>query len=279
MALFKQIKPGCHGSGQFAAPCRALLKYILALVLLAVAVQFAACDATPEDRKSLADGFAAYDARQIDAAESAANAFIKKNPTAENLDEAYYLLGLTRYSRGDRPAAAQAFLAAIEKSKRDDLRGKSYAILADMASDGQRWEQAMDYLNKAVGFFPLGKAPATVYYRCGTTLQAMGHWDNARPYFDKVIALKPEAVMLQRAIQRRAASSFALQFGAFKEGPNAAEMATQLRTAGVNTFITSEMREDQLLFLVRTGAYHTFEEADYARQRLLPKYPLVSIVP
>ena len=39
------------------------------------------------------------------------------------------------------------------------------------------------------------------------------------------------------------------------------------------------MRENQLLYLIRTGSYRTYEEADLARQKLQPKYPLLIIVP
>jgi tetratricopeptide (TPR) repeat protein len=149
-----------------------------------------------------------------------------------------------------------------------------------MAFDGQRWEQAMDYYNKAVSFYPLGKAPVGVYFRVGATLQALGQWDKSRPYFDKVVALKPETLMLQRALQRRSATFFALQYGAFREGPKAAELANQVRnTVGIPTIINTELRENTVLFLVRSGNYKTFEEANFARQRMLPKYPLVAIVP
>lgn len=249
------------------------------LTLLACAAVLTACLATEEDRKALAQGFSNYEARQFDAADAAAGAYITKYPDADDVDEAYYLRGLARYSKADRPAAAQDFLTASAKSKRDDLRAKSYGILAEMAYNGERWEQALDYFNKALTFYPQGKAPPAMYYRIAATLQNLGLWDKARPFFDVAIALKPDPVMLQHALQRRSATSFALQFGAFKELPRAAELVGRLRTAGIATTVASAMRENDLLFLVRSGSFHTFEEANFARQKLLAQYPLLAIVP
>ncbi len=254
-------------------------KMIGTMTLVMAGWSLGGCGATASDKKLLAQGFADYEAHRVDEAQAAATKFIEKNLNAENLDEAYYLRGLTEFTKGDRPGAAQDLQIAIGKSKREDLKGKSYGILGEMAFNGQRWEQALDYFKSTLECYPAGQAPVAVYFRIGATLQAMGQWEKARPYLDRAIALKPDAVMLQRAIQRRNATSFALQYGAYKEGPRAREAADQLRAAGINSMIASEMREGQLLFMVRSGSYRTFDEADFARQQLVAKYPLVTVVP
>jgi len=248
-------------------------------VFLMMALGCAGCAPTDADRQSLNDAFTKYDGRQLDEAESLTSNYIEKFPNEPNVDEAYYLRGLARYGKGNKPGASQDMLTALDKSKRDDLQGKSLLLLGDIAFEGQRWEQALDYFKNALEKYPAGNAPVSAYYRLGSSLQALGQWDKAKPYFTKTLASKPDDLLRVRALQRLNATNFQLQYAAFKEGPKAAEYVSTLKAQGISAIVASELRDNQFLFLVRSGKYSTWNGAEFDRTQLLKKHPLVIVVP
>jgi tetratricopeptide (TPR) repeat protein len=235
------------------------------------------CTATAADRKALAAGYAQYQARQFDQAEQAATAYMTKYPSAENLDEALYLRGLSRLGRGDKGGGAQDLTAAIARSKRNDLKGKAYRALGDVAYDAMHWGEAQRDYGRALAVGG-GGAAGYVNYRMGAALQAEGRWDEAKPYLDKAAA-SGEAAVADRAAERAAARYFTLQFGAFRESGNATALARELNAAQVPAGVFKETHEGQTVYAVRAGGYATWAAADGARAKVLGKYPLVTVFP
>ena len=243
-----------------------------------VALLLGACGPTPEDRKNLSDAYANYASRDFVGAETHAGAYIEKQPTADNVDEAFYLRGLARYGRGDRVGAAPDLQKAIEHSKRADLKYKAYMTLGDIAYDQNHWEAAAgDYQNAITSAVGMTVEPR-LEFRLGVALQSLGQWDNARTHLVIVVA-SSDAALAQRARERMAAKAFSLQFGAFKEGARAGELVRQLRAAGINASPASEMHGAQLVFVARAGAYTTLADAENARRRIAGKFPGVVVVP
>lgn len=265
---------------------RPLGKLLFCVSCFMFCVSLSSCVVSEADRKSLENGFTQYSNRQFDQAQSAADGYIQKNPDADNIDEAYYLRGLSRLSKGlpaDRSAATQDLQIAIEKTKRDDLKVKAYRALGDLAFDANRWQQAADNYQKSLDSGNAG-SDAYVQYRIGACLQSLGQWDRAKPYFQRVASLNTDPALTQRSISRMNASSFSLQFGAFRDSPKAADFIKQLKTPPAGTppitaAITTELRDGHLIYLVRSGTYPTYDEATAARSRLLAKYPTVTIFP
>jgi tetratricopeptide (TPR) repeat protein len=264
------------------------------MVVFLIAAFLAGCLPTEAQRRALEDGFAKYSARQFVESESIANEYIKQNPTVDNIDEAYYLRGLARFSRNNKQGASEDLLAAIEKTKRSDLKGKAYRTLGDIAFDGDKWQQAFDYYQQSLTAVasasvgngaangqagPRPKADAYLHYRSGAALQNLGQWDKARPFFQTVIATNSDPAQTARSVTRINARNFSLQFGAFSESGKAAELIRQLKAANITATASTEMRESQLLYLVRSGTYGTYQEAEVARGKLLAKYPAVVVVP
>ncbi|MCL2646653.1 MAG: SPOR domain-containing protein [Phycisphaerales bacterium] len=244
-----------------------------------------ASESARSDRQTLETGFTQYSARQFDKSYSAADEYIRKNPNAANIDEAYYLRGLSRMSRNsptEKTAAAQDLQTAIAKTKRSDLKAKANRALGDIAYDASRWPDAATYYQKSLATAPASSLSpaATVHinYRLGTCHQNLGQWTGAKPYFQKVITSNADPAYTRSALARIDVKSFSLQFGAFRDQPNAAALVKQLKSSILATVIT-EMRDGQLLYFVRFGSYPTFAEAQSARTRFLPKYPKITISP
>jgi tetratricopeptide (TPR) repeat protein len=242
------------------------------------AILLTACGPTAADRKNLSDAYASYAARNFIAAENAATAYIQNQPTADNVDEAFYLRGLARYGRADRVGAAADLHKAIDRTKRSDMKYKAWMTLGDIAFDQNHWDEAAGDYQKAIASAAGITAEPRLEFRLGVALQSIGHWESARANL-ALAAASTDAALAQRARERMDAKAFSLQFGAFKEGARAGELVRQLHAAGINAVATSEMHNGQLVFVVRSGSYTTLADADSARQRIAAKYPNAVVIP
>ncbi len=249
----------------------------LKILFLSAGLLLAACASDP---KTLQDGFNKYSTQQVGEAQLIADTYIRANPNASDLDQAYYLRGISRMTLGNRTGAAEDLHLALTKTTRADLRSKAYRALGDMAYDQQQWTDAIT--NYTLGLDNLTLAPSAVTYfnyRIGAALQCRGEWTKAVPWFEKVVATRDDATLHDRAVHRMYAKSFALQYGAFLDQAGAQALQAQLRAANIATVITSEVRADtRLWYLVQSGAYPNWAEAAIARNQVPAKFPVV-IVP
>lgn len=254
------------------------VRWTLAILLLTATLS--GCGPTAQYRAALADGFTHFTAHQYDASEKAAATYLQKFPDDPHTDEAYYLRGLSRLARSDRPGATADLHAALARTQRPDLKAKAYRALGDLARADLRFPDAVTNYKESLRYYPPDQPDAVLFYRLGAVLQAVGQWDEARPYLQRALAdnsVDPE--VRQGALAKLAASAFALQYGAFQDAAGANNMAKALQTLGVTPFVTSELREGHLWFLVRSGSYRTYDEAHTMRSRMLPRFPVVRIVP
>jgi tetratricopeptide (TPR) repeat protein len=248
--------------------------------LLLAAALLTACETKPAPGPTLADAAAKYSARQIDDAEAIASQYIAANPSGANLDEAYYLRGLCRFTRGSRPLAALDLQQALARTTRPDLKAKAHRALGDIEFETEQWSAAQADYDAALAAGTLDAPTVTlIKYRMAVALQSLGQWQKAQQWFSQAIAGNPDPVTRERAVARMDATHFSLQFGAFRDAPNARDLLTQLQAAGITATIDSQLREGQLLYLVRSGNYATWTQAAAARDPFIAKYPLVTIIP
>ena len=146
-----------------------------------IALLFTACGPTPEDRKNLSDAYSAYATHDFIATESHAGAYIQNQPTADNVDEAFYLRGLARYGRGDRINAADDLQKAIDHTKRPDLKYKAYMTLGDIAFDQNHWQDAADDYQKAISAAVGIPVEPRLEFRLGVALQSIGSANGTTP--------------------------------------------------------------------------------------------------
>ncbi len=254
-------------------------------ISLAACLFLAAC-APQEKIPTLKEGFAQYNARQVEQSEASADKIIAADPQAPTVDEAYYLRGLSRMTRGNHIGAAADFQTAISKTVRPDLKAKAWRALGDIAFDQIQWADAQKDYESALAAgaaTPANSASANyLNYRIGACQQAQGDWTRAAASFGRVIAADNDPAQKEikdRALARMHATNYSLQFGAFVDAAKARELVAQLKAAGLAAVIPVDVREGQVLYLVQSGSYHTMNQAAKARDALSARYPLVTIVP
>jgi tetratricopeptide (TPR) repeat protein len=240
---------------------------------------------TNTDTFLLRQGFQFYSAQQIDQAEAAATRFITENPNAPEIDQAYYLRGISRLTRGNNPAAASDLRLAIQKTSRPDLRSKAYRALGDLAYDQNQWPDALNDYQYALNNPALDPTSANyLHYRIGAVLQAQGQWTQAESWFAKVVTARRDPALTDRALQRMHAKAFALQYGAFQDPQSAQALAAQLRQDNIPAVVVTEARTDPrsdptVWYLVQSGSYPNYVAATAARNQILPQIPVTVIVP
>lgn len=247
---------------------------------LLAALLLAACANPSTDSQSLQEGFQKYSAFKAAESEAIANRYLAANPNASDLDQAYYLRGISRMTNGNRAGAASDLRTAITKTTRADLRTKAYRALGDIAYDQQQWADTLKSYLAALDNLALD--PATITYlnfRMGATYQAQGEWTRAEPWFNKVVTANNDPTYYDRAQRRLHARFFALQFGAFQDIAGARALAATLSAASISATATPEVRDNKLWYLVQSGSYPTLTEALQARDRVLPRFPTATIVP
>jgi len=239
----------------------------------------AACTGpTTTDRQALARGYTAFESKQYAPAESAATAYITKFPDGPNIDEAYYLRGISLAGRNQNVAAATDLRMAIQSSTRNDLKAKSWHTLGDMAYEGQRWSEARADYSQALQYYP-AQDPLT-NFRIGACFQAEGRWAEARPYFAKVISTPGgDAAIIDRAKTRYACTSYCLQFGAYRDTTSALNAAATLKTAGVIAQVLMETRGGAPMYFVRAGTFKTLVDAESAKASATRSYPGAIVYP
>ena len=268
---------------------RWLLRYrICGVALLLAAPLLTACAGTPsdQDKKNLEGGFASYSRRQYSAAERSATAYIEKFPKDKYVDEALYLRGLARQGLGNRAGAEKDLNDAIAKADRFDLKAKANRALGDMAYEDQHFDAAIGYYNASVAASigpdprkPSGAPEAAVYERLGASLQAVGKWSDAKPYFDRALASGPDPSVVQRVEARRYAVAFQLQFGVFADAANARTLVAALKTQGFAATLVNESHDGKTMWYVRAGNFQIFSQAEGARQGAAAKKLNPIIVP
>ncbi len=237
-----------------------------AIVWLAGAAALAGgCAGTvsPEGKKLLLAANSAYQSGDDAAAAQAASRFLQMHPQAEEAGEAHYIRGMSELRQGQEAAGRADLLSALRFAKRKDLIALAHAKLGELAYDAGNMAQAETQYRAVLPNTPAGAPPADeAMYRLGCILQRQGRWGEADRFFDKVIHLFDGTELAKRSAIRIRATHWSVQVGAFATPAPAEELRARLARTGLPARIDLELREGQMLRLVRVGSYRTYSQAE-----------------
>jgi len=240
------------------------------------------CDGpvSPEGRRLLQAGHAAYLRGEDAAAEEATTRFLQLHPRLEESAEAYYIRGLARCREGRVQAGKEDLSAALRLGRRPDLLARAHLALGNLAYDAGRLDQAWTHYRAVLDNVAAGSAPADqAMFRLGSILQRQGRWDEADHYFYRVMHLFDGMELARRSAARVRARRWSVQVGAFATAGAAAELTKRLRAAGLPARTDLELRGGKLLRLVRVGAYPTHEQALGRLAEVRKSFPQAFLTP
>lgn len=254
---------------------------LLATVLTGLCITFlgGCAQSTSGPSVDLQPGFAAYQNKEYSQASRTAHAYIAAHPNGTQLDDAYYLLGISHETQGQFDRARHDFERAISVTHQNAVRRKANKALGDMAFAKAHYGQAATYYQAAIAAMNGRTPPAAMLFKYGAALQNSGHWHSAQGPLSQAAADAPGTTAAKYAEQRLAVNHFALQYGAFLYNKSAWAVVGQLRSTGISATVVPSVVGGRKLYLVQSGDYHTLPSAMAARNIESHRYPQVLVVP
>ncbi len=232
-----------------------------------------------EPTVALQPGFSAYTAKDYAQANRTAHEYIAADPNGSQLDDAYYLLGISHETQGQFRRAREAFKRAVSLTRQNSLLQKANRALGDIAFTRGNYAEAASYYRAAIVAMDGRTPPAKMLFKYGAALQDSGQWQAAKEPLSQAAASAPGSTAARDAEQRLAVDHFALQYGAFLFNKSAMALAGQLRSAGVSADVVPSLVGGRTLYLVQSGNYYTLASAMAARSAESGHYPQVLVVP
>jgi tetratricopeptide (TPR) repeat protein len=229
---------------------------------------------TPEAKILLEGGIAAYHNDDHESAIRQMDAFLVENSRTKRADEAYYYRGLAHYDLNHVDAARRDFQRALDRTDREDMRGRVLIALGDLAYEEVNLTEAEHMFLEALDKLPRGEQPRDhALYRLGTVLQREGRWQQADRYLNQLIGDFDDNNKLVQLAKRRVHGRYwTVQVGAFEKQDGAEQLAEQLQVNNLPVFTPPGMVDGKLLFFVQVGRYSTYGQASQMAGRLKPDY-------
>jgi tetratricopeptide (TPR) repeat protein len=238
---------------------------MLAAVMVAGCLSLIGCGEEPmtvESVSLLREGKGAYETGDDRLSVDRLTAFLTRFERTTDADEAYYYRGLARYRLGEMSGARTDFAAAVERTRRPDLRARATLALGDLAYEEADMVSAEQMYRLAIDDLDRSEPPTDhALYRLGASLQRQGRWGEANVVFDELIGDFWDSPLADRARRRIRASGWTVQAGAFRTRTRADALAANLRGGRFEPFIVPESVDGELYYLVRIGRFRAYEAA------------------
>jgi tetratricopeptide (TPR) repeat protein len=121
---------------------------------------------------------------------------------------------------------------------------------------------ARTHYGRVIADSPKNQPPTDeALYRLGGIMQLEGKWREADEYFDKLMHNFPNTALAKRAASRVRAVRWSIQVGAYSSDRSGRQLEAVLRQEGFSPREERELRDGQVLRLMRVGNYPTFDAA------------------
>lgn len=189
------------------------------LLVFALAVGLSGCADEPAvhpGQAVLVRARQAYDDGDDASAMAHAEAFLAATGPAPESAEGLYIRALARWRQGDLPAAEDDLRLVVERTYRNDLAGRAWLGLSDLAETRGDEAAALLAAERAVERLPLAEPPADeALYRAARLYQRAGRWAEADLLLDRILYLHPQSPRAEAARRRIRAMGWTIVAGTF----------------------------------------------------------------
>jgi tetratricopeptide (TPR) repeat protein len=235
----------------------------------------------------LNQAYAAFEAKQYDAAMSGADRVLVGNRDGAGAAEAHYLRGRVfeeRAIQASDPVAAKtslvyartAYNSALGAHPSPEVEGRVHAGIANVAYFQDDYATAIAEYSAAFNKLSDPSSKAWALDRVALSQQRFGNFEEADQAFAKVQQGFPSSEPAKRAGQHMGARGSQVQVGTYATPANAQNAVATLRADGV---IGTQQADPNGRTVVRVGPVPTYDQARALKQRLAGKYPDALIVP
>jgi len=223
----------------------------------------------------------AYLHGQLTRGEQLLNPVIARYPDQPDVAEAYYLRSLCRTVTDRREEARSDLRTGLGMADRPELVGLMRAQLGNLEYEAGRYDEAARQYSQARPYLPLRPPTDRVLLRYGISLQRSGQYSAARRMLLELLARFPIGPTTNDAQTRLAwpHDFHSVQCGVFTKADSAQAAARDLRDRGLAATSWQERGGENVRYVVRTGRYPTYAEAEAALPQVRALVPDAFIVP
>lgn len=224
----------------------------------------AGCGLSESQRVALSNGEDAYRRQQYDRANRELTTFLSDASDKPQAADAYYIRGQACARLGKRGQAYSDLKQAIQVAHEDGVRWRAGVALGSLYFEDGDWGGAATAYESAVRVMPASPPLDTVLYRLAQSLQRLGRWRDAQPYFHRVTAEFRRSPLSESAARmvESGVNYFAIQAGVFGLKSNADNMVRTLAGAGLGATVRSEARSSRTVHVVYVGRFNTYADAN-----------------
>lgn len=189
--------------------------------------------------------------------------------SAANIDELYYILGVSYLKDGNYLRASDIFEIILKEFKKSRFKEDAKLGLGDtylLRGDIGRAE--IEY-NDILTTFSNAKLKAAVYYRLSQIELKKGNKEKASEYQSKIkqeYPLSPEVNMDKLLVLED--TFYTVQAGSFSKKINAQSFVQKLNKKGYPAYMEELISNDKIAYRVRVGKVRSKQEAEELRRKL-----------
>ncbi len=222
-----------------------------------------------------------YDRQQFSSARQSATRYLGQ-PALPDGDRCrgYYIRGLALREMG--PAyftqAKTDLQTVLARQCNPELAALAHVTLGHIAFESSDHDTARMHYEFALKNLPNTEPKDAVLYRLGVSLQRLGRWSQADPYFEQCAREFSQSPYASSARQHLGSRRFQLQAGAWSTTAGALKQQKKLQRSGFSADMTPLLQNGKSLYAVRCGAFTSYEQAQSQLQRLQRTVPDAIII-
>ncbi len=187
---------------------------------------------------------------------------------SNNIDEAYYLLGLNCLKINDLQRARDKFKFVVDRYHSSRYYQQAKLGLADTYLQEQKFKEARGLYERMLN--ESGKLAPGIYLRIGECAMKTGNWQEAKKYFQIIkdrYPLSLEAKETGKFVYENE-YFFTVQIGTFSNQNNALKLKDKLKGRNYDSYIAELILPQNKLYRVRVGKFKKRQEAEAVSEAL-----------
>jgi len=205
----------------------------------------------------------------------------KYSAHSPNLDELYYILGLSYLKDGNYLRASDIFEIILKEFKDSLFKDEAKLSLGDTYFLKGDFDLAQGYYGELINSNPRTELKASLYYRLSQTGFKIGDTQAAKEYLDKLRTEFPSSleIKLNKDLYALTDIYYTVQVGSFANFTNARNLCDKLISKGYDAYLQEVDTNSTKTYRVRAGRLKLRPEATQLENKLSSEGYPTKIIP
>jgi len=204
------------------------------------------------------------------------NVLTRYTSHSPNLDELYYILGLSYLKEGNYLRASDIFEIILREFKNSPFKDEAKLSLGDTYFLKGDYDEAQAHYGDLINSNPRTKLKAQAYYRLSQAALKKGDTQQAKEYLNKLKTDFPSSteIKLNKDLYSLSDIYYTVQVGSFVNAANARNLCSKLIGEGYDAYLEEADTGTPKAYRVKVGKLKSRSEAVQLENKLSSKgYP------